>query len=160
MKVYLAGTINTEPWTREWREQLSTWLRFRGHVPLNPMRYQNPETFKRDGLSDTSTPSSFFWKTDMGDLARADVVVVQYRQTQTNGANWRIKFLGESVYRRQSVGTWIELGIASWLHKPIIVITDDPDVRDHPAIQQCAAIVVDNLTEATQWLNKILVPEG
>lgn len=146
MKVYLAGTINKEPWTQGWRNLLAGSIRAAGHEPLNPMRYQNPATFTRDGLGDASTPNSFFWKVDMGDLARADIVVVHYRQASGGG------------YRRQSCGTWGELAIAAWERKPIIVITDDPDVRDHPMIQQSAAIVVETVEQAWTWLEKILRP--
>lgn len=151
MNVYLAGTINSEPWTKEWRSNLARFIQELGHVPLDPMRYQNQATFTKDGLGDTSTPSSFFWKTDLGDLARADIVVVHYLCAR--GAH-----NGAPAYRRQSVGTWMEIGIAAWLHKPIIVITDDPDVRDHPAIQQSAAIVVETVAEAATWLRKMLIP--
>ena len=150
MKVYLAGTISTDPRTHSWRAVMAHKLRMAGHIPLNPMRYQNPETFTREGLGDTSTPSSFFWKTDKGDLARADAFVGVYWSAPCTTSN-------RQGYRRQSIGTWVELGIALTRSLPIIIVTDDPDVRDHPAIQQEAAIVVDSVEEAWEWLNKILI---
>ncbi len=150
MRVYLAGTISTDPRTYSWRAALAERIRLAGHIPLNPMRYQNPDTFTREGLGDTSTPSSFFWKTDKGDLARADVFVGVYWQGKLTDTNP----LG---YRRQSIGTWIELGLALTWSLPIIIVTDDMDVREHPAIQQEAAIVVESIEEAWKWLDKILI---
>lgn len=141
MRIYLCGTISTDPRTHSWRGALAERIRLAGHVPLNPMRYQNPETFSADGLSDASTPSSFFWKVDKGDLLRADVLVLVF---------WK-------GLKRQSIGTWAELGIASTRGIPILVVTDDPNVRDHPAIQQEAAIVIETVTEAWEWLRKLLV---
>jgi len=150
MRVYLAGTISTDPRTHTWRAALAERIRLAGHIPLNPMRYQNPATFTREGLGDTSTPSSFFWKTDKGDLARADVFIGVYWRDEVTPTN-------RKGHRRQSIGTWIELGIALTRSLPIIIVTDDQDVRDHPAIQQEAAIVVESVEEAWIWLDKILI---
>lgn len=130
------------------------------------MRYQNPATFTRGGLGDSSTPSSFFWKVDKGDLARADVLVLVYWRGGVEHYCREIPCCKEGVAcpahgrRRQSVGTWAEFGLAIMRGIPIIVVTDDPDVRDHPAIQQEAAIVVETVEEAWGWLEKLLVSDA
>lgn len=142
MRVYLAGTISTDPRTWEWRKCLAIQIRMLGHTPMNPMRYQNPKTFTAEGLHDTSVPSSFFWKVDKGDVARSDLMVLVY---------WR------GATDRQSIGTWMEFQMACERNIPVIVVTDDLNVRCHPAVEQEAALVVETVDEALTWLAKALV---
>lgn len=156
MNVYLAGTISKDPKTLGWREEVAKKLRKWRHTPLSPLRYQNPEEFSENGLHDDSVPDSFFVDVDLSDLKRADVVFVVYWQGEqivTLKDDHRMVL----SYKRQSIGTWSEFAIAFWENKPIIIVTDDPDVADHPFTKRKAAIVCKTVEEGLEWLGKMLV---
>jgi nucleoside 2-deoxyribosyltransferase len=58
--------------------------------------------------------------------------------------------------RHQSYGTIIELAWAYALGKPAIVVTDDPDVANHPVVQACAGWLLTNLDDAVDTIVGIL----
>lgn len=146
MKVYLAGTISKDPEHLRWREHLTETFKNTNHTIVSPMRFQDPKHFTKGGLHDNTTPDSFFVAVDYRDVSEADVVFLVF---------WKGDY--EARYLcRQSVGTWSEFGIATFLHTPVIVVTDDPDVFDHPFIKRKAAIIVSTVEEGLEWLRKIL----
>lgn len=141
MRVYLAGTISPKPEHLEWRQQAARFIEARlPHEALSPLRFQNPADFTGDGLHDASCPDSMFVANDIADLKRSDVVLLVFWKGAT----------------RQSIGTWAEFGIAALLHKPVIVVTDDPAVSGHPFIRRFAAVVVPTVDQGLDWLDKIL----
>ena len=52
--------------------------------------------------------------------------------------------------RRPSIGTIIEIGWAIGLKKPLIVVSDDKQVMEHPLIKCNAAWRLDNLDDAVE----------
>ena len=148
MDIYLAGTISKDPKHLEWRKYLTETFKNTNHTIVSPMRFQNPDHFTKDGLHDKSVPDSFFVATDYSDVANSDVVFLVY---------WKEKITQTSAgTRRQSVGTWAEFGIATFLHVPVIVVTDAPEVLDHPFIRRKAAVVVETVEEGLSYLRKAL----
>lgn len=55
-----------------------------------------------------------------------------------------------------SVGTIGEVGAAKMIHKPVIVITDDPRIKTHPFIMSCAPWVLDTLDQGIDLVVGIL----
>ncbi len=141
MIVYLAGTISKDPKHLEWRKEIERTLDWTVHDVVSPLRFQDPTQFTEGGLHDKSIPDSFFVATDMHDVRRCDIVFLVF---------WRNS-------GRQSVGTWAEFGIAADHNKVIIVVTDDPDVADHPFILRRAAVVVSTIEVGMSYLKKALV---
>lgn len=56
----------------------------------------------------------------------------------------------------QSYGTIIELAWAYALHKPTILVTDDPYVRDHPLIDACTGWLLNNFDDALEVIIGVL----
>ncbi len=52
--------------------------------------------------------------------------------------------------RRPSIGTIIEIGWAIGLRKPLIVVSDDEYMMEHPLIQRNASWRLDNLDDAVE----------
>ncbi len=69
---------------------------------------------------------------DLWDIMSADIVVADI----TNS----------------SLGVGAELGVAWYLRKPIVVVTDNADVREHPFIQTFALKIVNTIGEARDFL--------
>jgi hypothetical protein len=147
--VYLCGSIGTVNIEEHlsWRERVSgacdvansdcapTNLTF---LVRDPLRYQNPASFTDGGLHDAKVPDSFFVAMDVADVRRADVLFVVF---------WK--------QERQSVGTFMEMGMAAGLGKPMILVTDDPQVADHPFVNRFVSIVCKSVDEGIAWLKKM-----
>lgn len=143
-KVYLAGTVTPETRHLQWRKVAAEHLdrRVVGDTVItliDPLRFQDPKNFSANGLSDKTCPNSLFVSVDINDvLNHADaMLLVYYTSDDPNG------------YRRQSIGTWIEFGLAAVVrHIPVVVVTDDPEVAEYPFITRLAAYVTSDIHEA------------
>lgn len=133
--IYLAGTITPDKSHTKWRDFIRLDFSRAGIEVLDPTRWGT-------GDPATSAPASVFVDADIDDLVRADVVLAVYRKGLP----------------RQSVGTWCEVGIAGYLNKPIVVVTDDPEVAKHPFIVKFASIIVDNVDEGWYWAKRFCLP--
>jgi nucleoside 2-deoxyribosyltransferase len=140
MKVYLGGTISADPKHREWRQEIAGWLHSRGHTTYDPMTKHSPENFINDGLHDLAVRDTEFVHRDMMHLPKCDIVICAFFKDD------------DREYRRQSIGTWAEFGIAFWLRKPIIVYTDDMEVAEHPFVNVYATDVVLSMDELKRAL--------
>lgn len=142
LKVYLCGSISDQQKHIAWRQQAERELRSlvptTGFHVLNPLRYQDPVNFSQDGLHDSTVSDSFMADVDMMDVARADVLLVVF---------WK--------QERQSVGTWMEMGAAAVARKPIVLVTNDPLVADHPFIHRFASVVCKTVEEGIAWVQRI-----
>ena len=58
--------------------------------------------------------------------------------------------------RRPSYGTIVEIAWAHAAGKPVLVVTDDPAIRDHPLINACAGWLLETLDEAHEVIAEIL----
>jgi hypothetical protein len=124
-------------------------LELAGHEVLDPMRGTGLKDISPDGLQilNPTIPIALSVGRDLMDIGHADVLLVVF---------W-------GGLDRQSIGTWMECGIAAWLRKPLVVCTDDLSVAQHPFILQLAAIVVPTVEEAiaaVKWIGKGHVGHG
>ncbi len=139
MKVYMCGTISKNDEHQDWREVVSRTLTTGGHIPLDPMRGKNVNDISEDGLTSQVIPGPLFVSRDFMDIKKTDVILCVF---------WR-------GFTRQSIGTWMELGAAALLGKPIVVVTNDPDVVSHPFILRFGSLTVGTIEEglgALAWL--------
>lgn len=139
--VYLCGSIGTANIDDHltWRKRVAT--EFEPYMQFDirdPLRYQNPASFTHGGLHDANVPDSFFVAMDVADVKKADVLFVVFWQQQ-----------------RQSVGTFMEMGMAALLGKLIILVTDDPQVADHPFVHRYASVVCKTVEEGIAWLKRM-----
>lgn len=120
--VYLAGPIagcnGVE--AHDWRVYVAAKLAEYSITAISPLRCE-PLIGERYGHGYPAdrrfgTPSAIGAKNKM-DVRRADLV-----------------FAYLPLRERKSIGTIWELGGAEFLNKPVVVVTDDPELRTHPAI--------------------------
>lgn len=58
--------------------------------------------------------------------------------------------------RHQSYGTIVEIGWAKALEKPVIVVSDDSSIAEHPVIQYCADWFLPDLVSAVDVIVGLL----
>jgi len=143
MNVYLSGSITPNPEHNQWRgifhEQLGM---VNGFSVFDPMRGKDVRDLDAKGYT-SKIPASLFTERDRGDISRADVMVVVFRKGLP----------------RQSIGTWWECGWANALEIPIILLTDDRDVFNHPFMQKWTAERIwmgDTATEVIAAYQKVI----
>jgi len=151
VKVYLAGTISKDEKHLEWRKRARTVLDGLEVSPgefittVDPVRFQDPSNFERDGLHDSTIPSRVFVARDIRDVLDSHAIFAVYYQET-----------GLTKERRQSIGTWMELFGAHMHSIPSVLVTDDPDVRDHPFSEYCVTHVCRNLEDGLKMLKLVL----
>jgi hypothetical protein len=138
VRVYLSGTITADPATHKWREDIAFTLAEMGHTSYSPMRGKDPDSLDRLGLA-SNIPASLFVRRDLADLEASTVMILYFPKGVCND--------------RQSIGTWAEFGVAMHLHIPIIVVSDEPTVLNHPFIKIGAAVCISTLEEAVDVVN-------
>ncbi len=142
MRVYLGGTVTKDATHLNWRTVTARYLREQGIEPVDPIRFQNPTNFSENGLEDSTTPGSFLVDVDLHDVRTSDVLLIYYQRDKNTPYG----------YMRQSIGTWTEWGVAIERRIPVVVVTDDPEVANHPFIQRHAAIVTEHLSGGLGWI--------
>lgn len=161
--VYLGGTITPAPEHMEWRKRVKEWACGQYYDPIlkclvvspyptrclviDPTDRNDMANVSKDGLHDHTMPDSLFVRADIADIERCDVLMVVY---------WKGRHENREGLRRQSIGTWMEMGIAAYLHKPIIVVTDDPQVFDYPFVTTFAAGRYNTIEEALKALEVLV----
>ena len=139
--VYLAGPIAglTEDEATGWRGYVREQLPYRieGISPLRCEPLAEGMTYTTPGAVDKmwSDPRAINAKNWL-DTESADLVLA-YLPKEMND-------------RRPSIGTIIEIGWTIGLKKPLIVVSDDKQVLDHPLIECNAAWRFDNLDDAIE----------
>ena len=141
MIVYLSGSITPDPKHNTWRaafhEQFSI---IHGYTVLDPMRFKDVADLDAKGYT-SKVPGSLFVERDYCDIQKSDVVVIVFRRGLT----------------RQSIGTWAEFGWCIVWRKPVIIMTDDPSVWEHPFVKKWAALVTNDpkqVIDAVRFLDK------
>ena len=139
--IYLAGPIAglTEEEATEWRAEVRENLPH-GIIGISPLRCEPLKegmVYTDDGATDEmwSDPRAINAKNWL-DTESADLVLA-YLPKEMND-------------RRPSIGTIIEIGWAIGLKKPLIVVSDDKQVMEHPLIECNAAWRLDNLEDAVE----------
>ena len=150
--VYLCGTITKEPRHLEWREDAEEYLALHGIGVLSPVRNKDPEDWTEGGLDGrvgAVYAGGAFVERDERDLKICDAVLLY--------------FPAHACPTRQSIGTWAEFGLAALaggLGKPVVVVTDLPEVARHPFIYRRAAKITSSFDEALEYLVFLLGGES
>ena len=139
--IYLAGPIAgcTQEEANEWREYVRSMLPH-AIVGISPLRCEPLKegmTYTEEGASPKmwSDPRAIATKNWL-DTESCDLVLA-----------YLPKELNE---KRPSYGTVIEIGWAIGLRKPLIVVSDDKYLMEHPLIKHNASWRLDNLEDATE----------
>jgi len=139
--VYLAGPIAglTEDEATTWRDYVCQQLPYRieGISPLRCEPIEKGMTYTSPGAVDKmwSDPRAINAKNWL-DTESSDLVLA-YLPKEMND-------------RRPSIGTIIEIGWSIGLKKPLIVVSDDKQIMDHPLIECNAAWRLDTLDDAIE----------
>ena len=133
--IYLAGPIAglTESEATEWRHEVRS-------LPLRCEPLEPGMVYTDDGATDKmwSDPRAINAKNWL-DTESADLVLA-YLPKEMND-------------RRPSIGTIIEIGWTIGLKKPLIVVSDDEQILNHPLIECNAAWRFDNLPDAIEVIS-------
>ena len=139
--IYLAGPIAgcTQEEANEWREYVRSMLPH-AIVGISPLRCEPLKegmTYTEEGASPKmwSDPRAIATKNWL-DTESCDLVLA-----------YLPKELNE---KRPSYGTVIEIGWAIGLRKPLIVVSDDKQLMDHPLIKHNASWRLDSLDDAVE----------
>ncbi len=136
--VYLSGPISgTEPEFQSWKVEVRDGFE-PGIIGIDPLRCE-PEL--RGKIYETSyldelfgTPKAISSKNFI-DVQRADIVLAY------------LPFL--------SIGTLLEIGWCMAMHKPCIVVSEDPKIRENAVLQGKANWLFYNLDDAVATINGI-----
>ncbi len=144
--VYLAGPITgcTEGEAKDWRKYVIEHLP-EDMVGVSPLRsepavdgkYQEVYEDLRFGTAAAINGKNWF------DTNRADIVLVYLPKAAR-------------LERGLSIGTMFEIGWASALRVPIIVVTDDEKIRRHPLMQRNVSWILPNFEQAFEVIEGIL----
>lgn len=146
VNVYLAGPIAgcTLGEANDWRNEVIPRLAEFGVIGISPLRcepiigerytlnYQDPKF---------GTARAIASKNKM-DVQRCDALLA-YLPT-------------ELVARRPSYGTMIEMAWASWAGRPVLLVTDDPYLQQHPVVDACVNWFLDDLADGIETLRGLL----
>ena len=139
--IYLAGPIagRTEDEATTWRHEVTLQLPH-NIVGISPLRCEPIEegmTYTSPGAVDKmwSDPRAINAKNWL-DTESSDLVLA-YLPKEMNE-------------RRPSIGTIIEIGWSIGLKKPLIVVSDDKQIMEHPLIECNAAWRLDELDDAVE----------
>ena len=182
--VYLGGTISPAFEHNAWREKVKEWafrrVYFNPQYPeigsvrgepfclvIDPTDRNDMRNVSADGLHDCSMPDALFVDADIADIERCDVLMVVYWRGRAANLACPHCFISNRpsvldspcdahMKRRQSIGTWGEMLLAYYLHKPIIVVTDDPDVAGHPFTLRCASAIESTIEGALKRLEVLV----
>ena len=134
--IYLAGPIAqcTQGEANTWREYLSEEFHH-NIIGISPLRCEplHGETYGPGNDPRYNSPGAIAAK-NWYDVETCDLILA-YLPRELNE-------------RRPSYGTVIEIGWAIGLRKPIIVVTDDDYLSEHPLIKAKSNWIFDNFNDA------------
>ena len=142
--VYLAGPVtgHTVSNVNDWRYELKSKFP-KNIVGVSPLREQEAENPVYKIWTDEpkfGSPMAISGK-NWYDTLKCDVVLA-YLPKQMND-------------QHPSYGTVIEIGWAIGVRKPIILVTDDPNLSEHPLIKTNVNWIFDNFDDAVHTITGI-----
>ncbi len=144
--VYLAGPIKGLPFgtSNDWRVEVASRLapEITSFSPMRGKEYGDYAQYKKEvyDVHPLSTGKAIVSR-DMFDVMRVDLIF--------------INLLGATY---ASIGTMIEVGWASMMHKPILLVMEEENVHDHGMLKSIVGWRTDNLEEAVDLTKHILLP--
>jgi nucleoside 2-deoxyribosyltransferase len=139
--IYLAGPIAglTETEATEWRHEVRSLLPYNiiGISPLRCEPLQPGMTYTDEGAT--------------GEMWADPRAINAKNWLDTESSDLVLAYLPKEMNdRRPSIGTIIEIGWSIGLKKPLIVVSDDKQIMEHPLIECNAAWRLDNLEDAVE----------
>ena len=148
-KVYLAGPMSGLSFEEalKWREEFKAKLKDSGNENIHcfsPLRgrkfIEDYEKFDKDReYSHPLGTHKAINTRDHNDVKTSDLVLVN--------------FLGAKTI---SIGTVMEIAWAWSYKKPIVMITDEENIHNHPMIRECVGFFADSLDQAVELVCDIL----
>lgn len=147
--VYLAGPVAglTEDEAKDWRVEVQMALADHNIMGISPLRCE-PATDGRYDVPDNTQDNDKRFGT-----AQA---IGSKNEFDARSCDMMLAYLPMVPGRIPSVGTITEIGWGKALNKPVILVTNDPYLQDHPVIQHCASWSLDNLSDAVDVLIGVL----
>ncbi len=153
--IYLAGPIVgcTEDEAKDWREFVYAKLKEKGSgiVGISPLRCE--PSIEGGYALETADPmfgtSRAISSKNIMDVQACDLLLAYLPK--------------ELAEKRPSYGTVVEMAWGKWAGKPVILVTDDPYVAQHPVLNACASWVLGSIEEALQVIHGLFddyVEEG
>lgn len=145
--VYLAGPILgcDHDEANDWREHVDVRMQeaIRGLVGISPLRCEplHGERYAFGGKCPLTTGRGIGGKNEF-DVRNCDFVFA-YLPKPAEG-------------RLQSYGTLIEIGWARMLNKPVILVSGDPILQQHPVVGHCCDWKVETLDEGIEIIVGLL----
>ncbi len=130
MKVYLSGCIAgfTYDEANVWRETVTDVFAKVGIATLNPLRRR---LFYHADDEDGVTPAAIVQR-DVADVRDSDILLI--------------------VWSHPSIGTACELWEAYREGKPIILVTQNNTIRNHPWVRVCVTRIFSCISDATKYI--------
>jgi nucleoside 2-deoxyribosyltransferase len=128
--VYLSGKISPGASSTYYRGKVAQTLRDAGFHTLDPMRGK----IKRGKWGDLN-PAELVQR-DLQDVMRSTVVL---SVIMTDG-------------RKQSFGTPCEIMFANVKNIPVVMVTDDKTLQNHPWVKHLCSRIFDNVEDAVDYI--------
>ena len=147
--VYLAGPIlgMTKQGANDWRKYVAGQLKDHNIIGISPLRCE-PLIGERYGANYEADPkfgtSRAIASKNILDVQMCDVTFAYFPKEARLEAG------------HISYGTLIELGWANGFRKPIILVSDDPEVINHPVVNAAAGWVLPTLEDGIDVVIGIL----
>lgn len=139
--MYLCGSITADPSTLRWRDDAVLALTDHGIAVRCPMRGKSLKDVRNNGLNTTNTLlEGRFVDRDLYDVRHSDCLLVNWHHDPG----------------RQSIGTWVEIGIAVERGIPVIIVDTTDTVSHHPFIQRLCVKPFTNMNDAIRYAVQML----
>ena len=134
--VYLCGPIGGKPVDHEWRDGVTAALREYGIKTLDPLRGKRADLISDQGLgyNGVLAPAEIADR-DKADIDEADMVLACFPYAP----------------KRQSIGSSMEMGMAVWANKPVVLCAKPAEFNKHLFCRRFCTIVPD-LAEAVRQI--------
>ena len=130
MVIYLAGKIDvTDEVTLNFRLKLAKIFGAHGIITRDPLRSKPVELFN------TYTPNEIVYR-DLDDINRSDLVLAVVNRQ------------GDKI----SFGTPCEVMYAWLQQKPVVFVSDDEELRNHPWVRGLCVKVFNNVKDAVEYI--------
>jgi nucleoside 2-deoxyribosyltransferase len=150
VKVYLAGTINTnDDYFQRWRYEAARYLKNYGIMPLSPLVSKELNSSTDGGIT-SNVPNSAIMIRDRAMVNSSHLVLANLKMVGDNGP-----------CDKPFIGTFYELAWAWDAHKPVIAVVEPdnylfnehPFLKDTSITQKFATLeeALQNIVEYWNW---------
>lgn len=145
--VYLAGPIlgTTEAEAKDWRNTVASKLYCHNIRGISPLRCE-PIVGEVYGTGNNADP--------LFGTARA---ISSKNFFDVQACDMTFAYMPKHLEKQSvSIGTILEIGWAYALRRPVVLVTDDPYLMQHPVLNSCAAWLVPTLDDGIELAVGIL----